>query len=190
MLLPADVTLGILAGGRGSRLGGRDKAWLIRNGQPQVRQVAAQLAHACGSILVSANAQFDRYRAHGLETVADTTRDVGPMGGLEALADACRTRWLLTVPIDLVEVPDRVLGRLAEAGEPGAVVEDDDGPQPLLALYEVDPLRRACAVALESGAFSVQAMQGRLGLPAVHFAGVRIGNLNTAEDVNLAGIQL
>lgn len=187
MLQAADLTLGILAGGRASRLGGRDKAWLVRDGQPRVLHVAARLADACDSVLVSANARFERYHAHGFRTVADMTPDAGPIGGLEALADACRTRWLLTVPIDVLQVPDRVLDRLAAAGGRGAVVEDDDGLQPLLALYEIDALRAACAAALANGAFSVQAMQMRLGLPAVHFAGLRIGNINTPEDASSAG---
>ena len=33
---PREITLGILAGGRATRLGGRDKAWLPVAGIPQV----------------------------------------------------------------------------------------------------------------------------------------------------------
>ena len=40
MIPRGDLTLGILAGGRGSRLGGRDKAWLQRGGIPQVLRIA------------------------------------------------------------------------------------------------------------------------------------------------------
>jgi len=35
LLAPSDVTLGLLAGGRATRLGGVDKAWLLRDGEPQ-----------------------------------------------------------------------------------------------------------------------------------------------------------
>jgi len=40
MVARGEVTLGILAGGRASRLGGRDKAWLQRDGVPQVLRIA------------------------------------------------------------------------------------------------------------------------------------------------------
>ena len=38
------VTLGLLAGGRASRLGGRDKAWLERDGQAQVMRLQQAFA--------------------------------------------------------------------------------------------------------------------------------------------------
>ncbi|KLD75466.1 molybdopterin-guanine dinucleotide biosynthesis protein MobA, partial [Xanthomonas hyacinthi DSM 19077] len=38
-----EVTLGILAGGRAQRLGGRDKAWLQRDGQALVQRLAQAL---------------------------------------------------------------------------------------------------------------------------------------------------
>jgi molybdopterin-guanine dinucleotide biosynthesis protein A len=60
---------------------------------------------------------------------------IGPLGGLEALASACATPWLLTVPVDVVDTNDCLLRTLASAGGEGAVAEDDDGLQPLVALY-------------------------------------------------------
>ena len=50
--LPADsVTLGLLAGGRGSRLGGIDKAWLERDGVPQVLRLARRFPGETGPVL-------------------------------------------------------------------------------------------------------------------------------------------
>ena len=40
------ITLGILAGGRASRLGGRDKAWLQRNGVPVEMYIYPRQGHA------------------------------------------------------------------------------------------------------------------------------------------------
>ena len=34
MRVPGGVTLGLIAGGRATRLGGIDKAWLLRDGVP------------------------------------------------------------------------------------------------------------------------------------------------------------
>jgi molybdopterin-guanine dinucleotide biosynthesis protein A len=76
---------------------------------------------------------------------------------------------------------------LAGAGGDGAVAEDDDGLQPLVALYRRDALRAAIAVALASGDFAVRSLQAALRLPLVRFEGVRFGNLNTPDDLRVAG---
>ena len=187
MIARGEVTLGILAGGRASRLGGRDKAWLQRDGVPQVLRIARRFAGECGAVLVSANRELPRYGEHGLAAIADRIADIGPLGGLDALASSCATPWLLTLPVDIVDANDCLLRTLATAGSDGAVAEDDDGLQPLVALYRVESLRDAVATAIEARAFSVQAMQARIPLPRVRFEGLRFGNLNTPGDLHLAG---
>ena len=64
-----DITLGILAGGRASRLGGLDKAWLERDGIPQVLRWRDRFAAETGAVLVSANRGHERLAAHGLHAV-------------------------------------------------------------------------------------------------------------------------
>ncbi len=188
-MLPADaLTLGLLAGGRASRLRGRDKAWLQRGGMPQVLRIARRFAGECGAVLVSANVDPARYADAGLQAVADRVPDIGPLGGLDALAHACATPWLLTLPVDIVDANDCLPRSLASAGGKGAVARDDDGLQPLVALYRTDALRQAVADAIAAGDYSVQAMQARLGLATVAFSGFRFGNLNTPEDLRDAGI--
>ncbi len=183
----AGVTLGILAGGRATRLGGREKAWLQRDGVPQVVRIAGGWSAGCGAVLVSANRLLPRYAEHGLHAVADAAPDLGPLGGLHALSAACASPWLLSVPVDATHSGAGVLAALQAAGGGGAVLEDADGPQPLVALYRVDALRRAVAAAIAGDALSVQALQGRMDLPRVRLAGLRVGNLNTPHDLRLAG---
>ncbi|MEF9977679.1 MAG: NTP transferase domain-containing protein [Thermomonas sp.] len=187
MIAPGDVTLGILAGGRGTRLGGRDKAWLQRDGVPQVLRIARRFAGECAATLVSANRHLARYVQHGLVAVEDRIPDRGPIGGLDAISSACTTSWLLTIPVDIVDANDCLLRTLANANANGAVAEDDDGLQPLIALYRVAPLHDALVVAISANDFSVQAMQARMQLPRVRFNGLRFGNLNTPDDLHLAG---
>ena len=189
MLSAADLTLGILAGGRASRLGGRDKAWLERGGEPQVVRIARRFGNECGAVLVSANVGAERYAEHGLVAVRDRVQEVGPMGGIDALASRCGTRWMLTLPVDVVDTNDCLARTLAATGADagGAVAEDEDGLQPLVALYRVEPLHHALVEAIGNADYSVQAMQARLSLPRVRFSGFRFGNLNTPEDLRIAG---
>ena len=188
-LRSSDITLGILAGGRASRLGGVDKAWLTRDGVPQVERWRRRFAAETATILVSANRRAERYEAIGLRAIEDRADpDLGPLAALDALADACATRWLLTLPVDLVGVNDCLVQSLcAAAGEHGAHAVDDDGPQPLVALWPVAPLRSAAVQAIEARDLAIHSLQRRLRMTAVRLDGVRFGNLNTPEDLAAAG---
>ena len=123
--------------------GGRDKAWLQRSGVPQVLRLAGRFTAECGAVLVSANANLERYAEHGLCVVRDLACGVGPLGGLQALVNATTTPWLLTLPVDLIGTNECLLRTMAKAADAGAgaVAEDDDGLQPLVALYRIEPLR-------------------------------------------------
>lgn len=185
---PAPTTLGILAGGSATRLGGIDKAWLQRSGVPLVLALAQRLAPEVDATLVSANRNLERYDAHGLRAVADRVAGIGPLGGLDALAHACTTPWLLTLPVDVVCVNECLLRSLRAAGGQGASAGDDDGPQPLVALWPVPALRTAVADAIADGDLAAHALQSRLGMARVRFDGVRYGNLNTPGDLAAAGV--
>jgi molybdenum cofactor guanylyltransferase len=184
-----DITLGLLAGGKGSRLGGIDKAWLERDGVPQVLRWQRRFSGEVSALLVSANRDLDRYAARDLIALPDLTPDAGPLGGLEALAAACATPWLYTLPVDLVGTNDCLLRTLViMRGEDGAFAVDDDGAQPLVALWRCDALRVACAEALVAADFAIHVLQSRLNMARVVFSGFRFGNLNTPDDLHSAGI--
>lgn len=186
----SDITLGILAGGRARRLGGIDKAWIERDGIPQVLRWQRRFANETAAVLVSANRELSRYADAGLVAVADRlTRDLGPIAGLDALLHSCRTTWLLTLPVDLVGVNDCLLSSLwAGRGESGAFAIDADGPQPLVALWRVEAALAAVVAAIGQGNGAIHALQAGLGMTGVRFEGVRFGNLNTPEDLLAAGI--
>lgn len=189
MIPPDQITLGILAGGHATRLGGADKAWLQRGGIDQASRWRDRFAGEVGAMLISANRQLERCALAGLEPVPDRLAgNLGPLAGLDALVRACLTPWLLTIPVDLVELEPHLLARLVEVAQAdGACARDDDGLQPLIALWRVDALRAAVAAAIAAGELPVQALHGRLDIAQVHFRGARFGNLNTPADLAAAG---
>lgn len=190
-IAPGQITLGLLAGGRARRLGGRDKAWLVRDGVPQVVRLSTRFGGQVSQVLVSANRDPARFAAAGLVPVADRLADAGPIAALEALAASCATPWLFTLPVDVLDANDCVLRTLNDArSDDGARARDDEGSQPLVALWRVAALRVAVADALGAGELAVHALQSRLALAEVAFDGVRFGNLNTPGDLHAAGIAL
>lgn len=186
------VTLGILAGGRASRLGGIDKSWLLREGLPQVMRWQRLFAGEVAAILVSANRDLGRYRDAGLQAVADRGEpDLGPMGGLDALAATCATPWLLTIPVDLVNADSHLISMLASGrARDGAYAIDDEGVQPLVALWRTEALRVAVSAALQAGDQAVHGLHRKLAMASVRIPGPPLGNLNTPADLGAAGVSI
>lgn len=189
------ITLGILAGGRATRLGGLDKAWLHRDGVPLVLGWSRHFQTQVAQILISANAQLPRYAQKGLHALPDRIRvdDAdpwhGPLAGIDALLAACTTDWLLTLPVDAQRLPDDYVEQLWQSRDAdGSAAADASGPQPLFALYRVESVRPVVEGALRAGDFAVHRLQSRLALARVDFDDLRFGNLNTLDDLAAAGI--
>src|SRR5688572_6872088 len=105
MIEPGLVSLGILAGGQARRLGGLDKARIVREGRHQLERVLAAFPHPFRERLLSYNRDPSGLPGVGLRVVSDLRADfVGPVAALEALAAACHSPWLLTVPVDCRDV--------------------------------------------------------------------------------------
>ena len=71
MIPPGAVTLGILAGGRGERFGGRDKAWIEHDGRPLLARATQRLSGDFAARLASARHPDPRHDELGLVPVLD-----------------------------------------------------------------------------------------------------------------------
>lgn len=138
----------VLAGGRGSRMGGLDKGLVPFEGRPLVAHAIERLAPQVGPLLINANRHAEAYAAFGVPVVADALADYpGPLAGLLAGLEQAGTEWLVSVPCDTPRFPADLVARLAaSAVAAGAdvalpVTREPDGrqqPQPVFCL-----LRRA-----------------------------------------------
>ena len=116
----------ILAGGRGARLGGKDKGWIMWSGLPLVEHALSALARQSpppSRILISANRNVDAYQQTGHNVVTDERPDFpGPLAGIEAGLMRCKKNPLLVVPCDAPLLPnifDRLQQSLADLPEAG-----------------------------------------------------------------------
>lgn len=185
MIPQGAVTLGLLAGGRGERLGGRDKAWIEHRGRPLLAHANDALQAPFAARLASVRDADDRLAALGLLPVRDLRQGfAGPVAGLEALAQACPTPWLLTLPVDLSGMPADLPVRLwAERGGHGAGTRDAHGPQPLLTLWHAPSLAAAASAALEAGQGAAWRLVETLRLPVLDLSPRVLANFNTPESL-------
>lgn len=121
MIAKDDITGLILAGGRGSRMGGVDKGLQNHRGMPLAMHALMRLAPQVGHVMVNANRNLGAYEAFGVPVWPDALPDYpGPLAGFLAGLEQCETGYLVTVPCDTPDFPTDLVARLA-----AALVADD-----------------------------------------------------------------
>ncbi|MDP2065617.1 MAG: molybdenum cofactor guanylyltransferase MobA [Burkholderiaceae bacterium] len=111
-----DITGIVLAGGRGSRMGGVDKGMQNFNGIPLALHTLLRLQMQVGSVMINANRNLAAYEAFGVPVWPDTLSDyAGPLAGFLTGLERCETPYLLTAPCDTPLFPLDMAARLAEA---------------------------------------------------------------------------
>ncbi|MDQ7954399.1 MAG: molybdenum cofactor guanylyltransferase MobA [Pseudomonadota bacterium] len=110
-----DITGLVLAGGRGSRMGGLDKGLQDWAGEPLALRALQRLAPQVHRVMLSANRNLLSYEFFGAPVVTDALPDhPGPLAGFLAGLQHCQTPLLLTVPCDAPNFPLDLARRLAE----------------------------------------------------------------------------
>jgi len=203
MILPGQITGLVLAGGRGSRMGGVDKGLQPLAGRPlmvhALERLRGQQGGLIGTIAINANRQPDAYAAFGVPVWPDTLPDhPGPLAGFLTGLTHGTTPYLLTVPCDSPRFPADLAQRLAEAFRGGAtdiampLVPGSDGqphPQPVFCLMRT-ALREDLADFLAQGERKTRAWAGRHRLALVPFDRPQddpqaFFNANTPEDLRM-----
>jgi molybdopterin-guanine dinucleotide biosynthesis protein A len=113
-----DITGLVLAGGRGSRMGGVDKGLQNHLGMPLALHCLLRLQLQVGSAMVNANRNLGAYESMGVPVWPDTQADfAGPLAGMLVGLEHCETPWLVTVPCDTPNFPLNLVERLAAAAQ-------------------------------------------------------------------------
>jgi molybdopterin-guanine dinucleotide biosynthesis protein A len=146
MIESNDITGLVLAGGRGSRMGGVDKGLQNHRGIPLALHALLRLQPQVGSMLINANRNLGAYEALGAPVWPDPIEGyAGPLVGFLAGLEHCETPWLATVPCDTPDFPIDLVARLAAAADAQpadiayAVTTEADGrqqPHPVFCLLQ------------------------------------------------------
>ena len=137
MINLSDVTALILAGGRGSRMGGVDKGLQSFNGMPLALHTMLRLQMQSGGplaqVMINANRNLAAYEAFGAAVWPDVLADyAGPLAGFLTGLERCETPYLVTTPCDTPLFPLDLVARLAQA------MHDEDADIAMVAAPESD----------------------------------------------------
>lgn len=211
-LTPRQITGVVLAGGRGTRMGGLDKGLQSLDGTPLALHALRRLQPQVGACCISANRHADDYAAFGVPVLPDPLSEFlpdvlpdfpGPLAGLLAAMRHSRTPYMASVPCDVPRFPTTLVQQLAHglhaAGAVAAVAETASEPstpsststaawrrQPTFCLLHIslaDPL----AHYLRGGGRKVDGWLREQGAVAVRITAAPgdFANANTLQDLQL-----
>jgi molybdopterin-guanine dinucleotide biosynthesis protein A len=143
---PGPFGIIILAGGRGSRLGGRDKPGLVVGGRTLLgTAVTAGTAAGARQVVVVGP---ERPGLDGVSFVSEQPRGAGPVPALRRGLAEASPQWVAVLAADLPFLREAHIGalRAAAAGHHGAILADSAGrPQWLAGCWRTATLRHAAA---------------------------------------------
>lgn len=128
----------ILAGGRGQRMGGRDKGLLEWRGEPLVAHIQRTVRPLSDDLVISCNRNQQAYKAYADQLVGDAEADFpGPLAGVIAGLQVARHEWVVLLACDAPLV-DKVLidslRQLAVTGDSVAMVRQGGFWQPMFSV--------------------------------------------------------
>lgn len=134
-----NITGAILAGGRGSRVGGLDKGLMTVAGRPLIEHLLDSLRPQVDHILINANRHADIYSSYGYPVIPDQLDHYqGPLAGIASILAAARTDYVLCLPCDAVALPAdlavRMLAAIANGNKTVCAVHDGHWLHPVCSL--------------------------------------------------------
>lgn len=185
----------ILAGGRASRMGGRDKAFAAVDGEPIAVRTVRLFQGLFPEVVASTN-RPERFAGLGVRTVADVFPGCGPMAGIHAAMLACGTSHVFVAACDMPRLdPDAIRFLVARIDAADAVVPCwEDDVEPLHAIYAVRLAPRIEAF-LRAGRYALRDLLANLDvdyvaeaeLRAVRGVAASLTNVNTPEELAAVG---
>ena len=186
----SSVTGLILAGGKGSRMGGVDKGLQTFRGRRLIDHVYERLAPQVGGVVINANQNQDAYRTFGVRVVSDAIAGfAGPLAGMHAGLSVSKRPFLASVPCDSPFLPEdlvaRLHARIDETGAELAVAKTGDQPHPVFSLMRRGVLEHLSDF-LKEGGRKIDAWYATLNVVEVAFddEAEAFSNINTLEELS------
>ena len=183
-----EITAVILAGGRGSRMGGVDKGLVSLNGKPLIEHVLVAIADQVGAVVINANRHQAEYATYGYPVIADSLGDYqGPLAGFLAAMQQVETADIVSVPCDgpllSHDLVERLVSARAREDAEIAVAHDGHRLQPVYALIPVS-LRSSLQAYLDGGDRKIDLWYARHRMALADFSDVpaTFVNVNTPEE--------
>ena len=186
----------IIAGGKSSRMGGREKAFLDLASKPVILHVIEQFEPQVDQLVINANGEPARFSGFGLDVVPDVmTSLTTPLAGLHAalkFTKSVEADVLITVPSDTPFLPFDLVAKLLEnTGASGAAIAASGGQEHyIIGAWKTELLDGLENAIARDNVFRVKDWAQRASAQKVEWP-VKphdpFFNVNAPEDLRIAG---
>ena len=182
-----EVSVGILAGGKSSRMG-ENKALMKIGNERMIGSLIKELS-VFTDIIISAARPGD-YEEFGLKTVYDENIEIGPMEGIRRILSEAENEYVFICAADMPRITAdfvRALKHFLDSGHDCYIVCDEDHLQPLCSIYKktvipvIDKL-------IADGVYKLRKIFDLVNtkyipLEILNFDKKTVKNINTREDL-------
>ena len=190
----------ILAGGKGRRMGGKEKALIHLLDRPLLSYVLEKVSGKVAPIALNINTNFDSFQKFVYKIIKDPIKGrLGPLAGILASlnwAKEINHDWVMTLPCDTPFLPKNLVQSMVETKnktpEVDLVVAKSRGfNHPVIALWKSD-ISQKLQSALNEGVRKIDIFTAQLNIAYVDFDKIQnsdfdpFTNLNSPQDLILA----
>ena len=190
----------ILAGGKGRRMGGKEKALIDLLDRPLLSYILEKVSGKVAPIALNINSNVEKFEKFGYDIIQDPIKGhLGPLSGI--LASLCWAKeikkdWVMTLPCDTPFLPKNLVKSLVKAKDENPDVElviakSRGFNHPVIALWKAD-LNNKLLTALKAGTRKIDIFTAQLNKAYVDFDRIDdsdfdpFTNLNSPQDLILA----
>lgn len=112
------IDAGILAGGRGQRMGGQDKGLILLHSIPMAQHIYNAMSPYVDRVWINCNRNESHYRTISPNLCTDIDHNFsGPLAGLASILDASKADFVITCPCDTPFIQEEYCMRMKTALE-------------------------------------------------------------------------
>ena len=181
----AGITAILLAGGKGSRMNYRDKAWVNFEGRPLLEHVIDHIKFDVDQILISRNNINPEYDTlPHLSVYDESPGHLGPLAGIISCSRIAKYHNTLVLPCDVPVLPSDLVTRLRRAlAKKELVVASSAGSiQPLIFMAKITRLSSIDDY-LSSGNRSARGWLESEKFTEINFEGFNFENINEPRQL-------
>jgi molybdopterin-guanine dinucleotide biosynthesis protein A len=190
----------ILAGGRGKRMGYKEKSMMVIHGQPLITYVIKSLDKVVDEIIISvrdrAQGELLTSMLPGYTFACDEFENKGPLAGILSGLTLCENEFCFIAACDMPFINEdvvKMLFRMSEAHDAAIVRRENGCLEPLHSVYRCEIMIRETRKAIKSGETIILAPILKLNANYIDIENIRkidqdlrtLININTPEDMEM-----
>ena len=188
MLDTNDLSIGILAGGKATRMNNKDKGLINLKGKPFVERLIEIIKPHTSNIIINANRNISEYEKYGYPVIRDEMEDFqGPLSGIYSMLKSSSSKYLFTLPCDCPNFKWEVIELFMKnvTSKELYIAHNHDRSQPVFMLISKSKLN-SLKDFLENGERKIDSWYQRNDHEYIYFEKERhfFDNINTLEQLS------